>query len=514
MSAAPSKKTIWQYWETGGEKPAFIDGLHEIARRNAGVEIVLVTPETLAGHLPDLEPEILDIPDLSHKADMIRTRLVARHGGMWLDSDAVVLRDLGPLFDLLGEHEFVGFNNGGRLQPERPFVRVNCFLSRPQGTIVSRWAAAQRAKLPKTVFGWNEIGAAMLNPICVEHAGTARILPFEKISPIGWKEVARFLDVDDALAAKILDECFIVMLSNRSIEKRKVPLQRLSVDEIAAGDHVLGQVVRRACLGPVVPGEIVAVDTVYGPIHAFEGDFITTQIRRFGAHTRPEIAFLRSVVREGDFVFDLGAHIGTYAIPLAQKIGAGGKLLAVEGEERNFALLERNLAAAKLSAGIAALNAVVASAGERYAACVPDGNTGGTQFTRVVTGGIEAVSIDALCERHFVPMVVKLDIEGSEVAALSGTALLSRAHPILYAEVNGKQLARQGASVGEMERILRDHGYRLFRNIGARHVAGDTFIAAELATLPTDLNNFDVLAVHQADERLADVLAAADGRQE
>src|SRR5580704_756724 len=88
---------------------------------------------------------------------------------------------------------------------------------------------------------------------------------------------------------------------------------------------------------------LTEIDTIFGPILAFENDFITNQILKFGAHTRPEIAFLLSVVEAGDAVFDLGAHIGTYAIALAGKIGRSGKLLAVEASAESFALLERNL---------------------------------------------------------------------------------------------------------------------------------------------------------------------------
>ena len=151
---AQTENVIWQYWETRGEKPAYIDGFHEIARRNSGVRIVLVTPETLDSYLPDIEPEIFRIEDVAHKADMIRTRLVMRHGGMWLDSDAVVLGDLNWLFERLKDHEFVGFNNACRLQRERPWVRVNCFLSRPNGTIVSEWVRLQRLKLQQAAFRW------------------------------------------------------------------------------------------------------------------------------------------------------------------------------------------------------------------------------------------------------------------------------------------------------------------------------------------------------------------------
>jgi FkbM family methyltransferase len=261
--------------------------------------------------------------------------------------------------------------------------------------------------------------------------------------------------------------------------------------------------------------ELIEVESVHGKLTSFAGDFITNQILKFGAHTRPEIAFLLSVVEPGDAVFDLGAHIGTYAIALAGKIGRGGRLLAVEGSAGNFALLERNLRRNSHGAETLALHVLVAEPGRRYAAQTPDGNTGGTTFTQVETGGVTtgATTLDALCHDHFMPRVVKIDIEGGEVAALRGAELLARMRPILYAEVNGKVLQLQGASIGDMERLLRGAGYRLFRNIGKRHIASDDFTIAELDALPTGLNNFDVLAVHNADARLAGVVAAASGRR-
>ena len=83
-------RVIWQYWETRGEKPAFVDGLRELAVKNSGVEVILVTPESLTSYLDDIRDEIVQIRELAHKADMIRTRLVHRYGGMWLDTDALV----------------------------------------------------------------------------------------------------------------------------------------------------------------------------------------------------------------------------------------------------------------------------------------------------------------------------------------------------------------------------------------------------------------------------------------
>jgi Capsular polysaccharide synthesis protein len=240
------ERIIWQYWETRGVKPRYIDGLHEIAKRNSGVKIVLVTPDSLRTYLPDLEDGVLRIANLAHKADMIRTRLVKRYGGMWLDSDAVVLRDLDWLFDHLEDHEFVGFNNGCRLDRTRPWVRVNCFLSRPNGAIVSSWVHQQGLKLHQTSFRWSEVGAELLNMACLENRDSAEILPFEKISPVAWDEVEAFVSKDDRRAQQILEDCFIVMLSNAALQERNIPLLEQSVDEIMAGDTLLARILRRA----------------------------------------------------------------------------------------------------------------------------------------------------------------------------------------------------------------------------------------------------------------------------
>jgi hypothetical protein len=180
--AVQAENIIWQYWETRGAKPKYIDGLFDIAKRNSGVEIILVTPKTLQEYLPDIEEDVLRIETLAHKADMIRTRLIWRYGGMWLDSDAVVLSDLNWLFEYLVHYEFVGFNNEGRLQSERPWVRVNCFLSRPGGRVVGEWVRVQRKRLPKLKFEWSEIGAEALNPVCLANREIVKILPFERFA--------------------------------------------------------------------------------------------------------------------------------------------------------------------------------------------------------------------------------------------------------------------------------------------------------------------------------------------
>ena len=257
--------------------------------------------------------------------------------------------------------------------------------------------------------------------------------------------------------------------------------------------------------------DLVEVQSVHGPMLAFKDDFITKQILRFGAHTRPEIAFVVSVVESGDAVFDLGAHIGTYSIPLARKAGSEGKLLAVEATRRTFSVLERNLRDAGLATKITTVNALIGRTGQSYTAHTPEGNTGGTYYAVADDGGdsVGAVTLDELCQRYFTPRVIKIDIEGGELSAFAESSVLQRTRPIVYAEVNRKALELQDASVGGMQTLFRDAGYRMFRNVGDRHASHDNFVVAELDALPTNKNNFDVMAIHRDDPRLDAFLSAA-----
>jgi FkbM family methyltransferase len=255
---------------------------------------------------------------------------------------------------------------------------------------------------------------------------------------------------------------------------------------------------------------LIEVDSIFGRIEAFEDDLVTDQIVAFGAHTRPELAFLLTFVDAGDGVFDLGAHIGSFAIPLAQKVGPGGRIVVVEGLPETFVVLERNLRRSVPQATASLVNALIASAGQRYAAQTPQGNTGANFFSPAAGGegvAVPATTLDALCHAHFFPRVVKIDLEGFEAFALEGGRELLARRPIIYAEIADQLLRRTGASVAQLDGLLQGHGYRYFRNVGDRNAAHDNYLVAELPNLAAGGDFFDVLAIHGDDERLSRFVA-------
>jgi FkbM family methyltransferase len=263
---------------------------------------------------------------------------------------------------------------------------------------------------------------------------------------------------------------------------------------------------------------VVAARTIFGPFGCFANDLINGQLLTFGAHTRNELAFLLAFVEAGDVVYDIGAHIGTFAVPLAAAVGASGRLVAVEADVDNYGLLLRNLASHGLlspSGSTHAMHAVIADVG-KYGAQMVAGNTGATWFESDpgINEGPPTLGLDQLHRSHGGGRVdvIKIDIEGMELAALHTAQELLVQRPLLYLEISTEHLARHGATLADVEALLRGHCYRFFRNVGERNSSHDSFIVRALDSLEEGGSFFDLLAIpedHKRFARAADLAQAA-----
>jgi FkbM family methyltransferase len=157
-----------------------------------------------------------------------------------------------------------------------------------------------------------------------------------------------------------------------------------------------------------------------------------------GTYEPETSAFMRSLIKEGMIVFDVGAHVGYYTLLAAERVGSTGHIYAFEPEPENFKLLVKN----------------VESNGFRNVTCVnmavSDGsgvttfyvNREGSDLHSLVNhssdrGGAEiqirTVSLDEFASS--VPLktvdAVKMDIEGTEALALAGMSRLLSQSPSL-----------------------------------------------------------------------------------
>jgi FkbM family methyltransferase len=141
----------------------------------------------------------------------------------------------------------------------------------------------------------------------------------------------------------------------------------------------------------------------------------------FGSFEPEETALVESVIKPGDVVIDIGAHIGYYTLLFSKLVGTSGHVFAFEPAPDSCDLLRRNVSTNGLN-NVTIVNAAVGDnpgTGILYL-----GSTALDNRTASRTGGaaipINVLSLDAyFCDNEKVDFV-KMDIQGAEPLALRG----------------------------------------------------------------------------------------------
>ena len=244
----------------------------------------------------------------------------------------------------------------------------------------------------------------------------------------------------------------------------------------------------------------VEVQSIFGPMTAFAGDFATRQIEQFGAHTRNEVALLQNFVKAGDLIYDVGAHIGTFAIPLAIAAGENGHVIAIEADAESFALLRHNLVSLGLQSHVTPRLGIAGGRDVSYRGVRIANHTSATYFVPDPEGvAMPVIALDDLADRSIRPRrvaMIKIDVEGMELAVLRSAAkTIGRDRPVLYVEISIAQMARYRVSLPEVAAFLAPYDYRCFRNVGDRNSTNDAFELVELGDLHEGGKFCDLLAV-------------------
>jgi FkbM family methyltransferase len=179
-----------------------------------------------------------------------------------------------------------------------------------------------------------------------------------------------------------------------------------------------------------------------------------------GTYERETQRLLAEVALEGQFAWDVGAHIGFVSLLLARRCD---RVLAVEPSARSVARLRTNVAlndapVEVVAAAVAAASGVVAFADS------------GDRLSRLAGGDepsvpVQAVTLDELVGRFGAPDFVKIDVEGAEADILTGAATFLASGPTLLIEVH---------SARKRERVLpllEAYGYVVMEPAPARLLA-------------------------------------------
>lgn len=234
--------TVWMFWE--GPRPDYVELCLETVRRHHPDVRVLdrAAFDVLWTEDRDLP---LDGLSLNHLSDYVRAYLLSRHGGLYIDADAVVMRNLDPLLIAAQVHGFVGYR-----EPQG-YMSCNFMASRAGDWVINDHyrRVVERLRDPRPL-AWLDLASTPMNIAVRDNARYALILPTSAIMPLAWNESERLaMRRDDRdHEAHFSDRSWMWMLSNNTVrsDQRTRHLSYLPREALLADRSFLGFLLRRA----------------------------------------------------------------------------------------------------------------------------------------------------------------------------------------------------------------------------------------------------------------------------
>lgn len=219
------------------------------------------------------------------------------------------------------------------------------------------------------------------------------------------------------------------------------------------------------------------VRTPYGTVYADLRDEGVGRLlyvnRGFEPH---EVGFVVSRLRPGMTFLDIGANVGCYTVAAAATVGPTGRVISIEPDDHNFALLNRAVTANRFKS-VTLVNAA-AGAEPGTARLYKSGHNLGDHrlYADGQSDGRRAIDVpvvrldDVFAERALAPPdVVKIDVQGFELAVMRGAArLFAGDRPMtVLTEFWPHGITSAGGDPAGYLGFFRDRGFT------CRHIAAD-----------------------------------------
>ncbi len=202
--------------------------------------------------------------------------------------------------------------------------------------------------------------------------------------------------------------------------------------------------------------------------------FVTRGLRSYESSY---VEALRSLIKPGDTVFDIGANIGFYSVLFSKWVGPHGRVIAFEPDPNNTSLLQANLKANSCENTVVRELALGRTVGEEiFSVDRVTGSTGhlggGPTYGDSLFGNghevtlkVKTNTLDVEAELGVPPNILKLDIEGGEFDVLcGGSKLLDRHRPLIISEMSSwnEDVNVAATKPAQATQFLYDHGYKVW----------------------------------------------------
>lgn len=162
------------------------------------------------------------------------------------------------------------------------------------------------------------------------------------------------------------------------------------------------------------------------------------------------LSMVRELVRPGMEVWDIGANVGLFSFAAA---AFAAHVVAVEADPWLVELLHRSVQCN--GAGVSVISAAVSDyTGSAVLHISPEGRSSNSLHGIGREQKVPSITLDSLLQQFPAPDVLKIDVEGMELAVLSGGRSVLEHRPALFCEVTDHY--------AEVGKLLSEFGYNLY----------------------------------------------------
>tara|TARA_B100001094_G_C18158975_1_gene788185 strand:+ start:108 stop:1499 length:1392 start_codon:yes stop_codon:yes gene_type:complete len=238
-----NNNNIWMYWQNkdkNTKRPPYLDLCLQTIKRNSGnFKINILDDESFQNISSIYMPNYVNIQPLGMRADYVRFCLLKEFGGIWLDFDTIVVKNLDIFFNLLKQYEFIGFEHNYIGD-----ISLGVIMSRPNSKICNYMFEIMNTALKENKFNqtWGQFTDNLRFYINKNHNINKNMYrgfnAKKTIYPVDYNESEEYFWGNDE-PDFIIDNFYIICLHNQMYDSF---IKNLSIDKILNEDFTVSHI--------------------------------------------------------------------------------------------------------------------------------------------------------------------------------------------------------------------------------------------------------------------------------
>jgi len=239
---------IWTYWEN----PKWWDKMYgyiemcidAIRKYSFPHKVITVNRNSLKKYVKDIHPKFYEIEPKCMQADYARLILLSQNGGVWLDADTILIKNISSYFG--GIIKKYGIFWGSNRSLGRGTSYNGVMGCNSNNYIIDNLVHKANEKLKKKdeQFFHTSLGPMLFDPI-KDNLKTHYILPWRNFYSVGWRNINKFYEKSNDMDNFFSSDIYGHSLFNRKITRNAKWFYKMSKKELLQYDCVFTKMYKK-----------------------------------------------------------------------------------------------------------------------------------------------------------------------------------------------------------------------------------------------------------------------------